>query len=515
MKSNQKAGRMMRVLIAASEVVGFVKTGGLADVVGALGRALHQKGLDVRIIVPLYRQIREQHPLKFTGCKFSVPMGDRMVSGAVWEAKLPGSEVPVLCIEQGSYFERDDAAQGSGIYQYSGPGGAKIDYPDNGERFAFFNRAILAVIHRMGWWPEIIHCNDWQTGLVPVLLRQEADRDPNFTVARRWRTVRSLFTIHNIAYQGNFPPLMMYCARLPGHLFHPEAVEFHGQLSFLKAGLNFADRISTVSPTYALEIQTPWYGMGMEGLLTRRSAVLSGIVNGVDYNEWNPESDHQIPANFGPENVQPGKGVCKAALQKQLGLAVDPRVPVLGMIARMVEQKGFDLMGIALPTALRQGAQFVLLGDGDPWHRRTMEEIAARFPGQVSLNFGFNEPLAHLIEAGSDIYLMPSLYEPSGLNQLYSLKYGTIPVVRATGGLADTIVDATPDNLARESATGFHFGSYQADAFAKAMVRAIQTWRTQPDVWAQLMRTAMTRDWSWNKSADSYQELYRVTSNIR
>jgi starch synthase len=185
------------------------------------------------------------------------------------------------------------------------------------------------------------------------------------------------------------------------------------------------------------------------------------------------------------------------------------------MIARMVEQKGFDLMGIALPTALRQGAQFVLLGDGDPWHRRTMEEIAARFPGQVSLNFGFNEPLAHLIEAGSDIYLMPSLYEPSGLNQLYSLKYGTIPVVRATGGLADTIVDATPDNLARESATGFHFGSYQADAFAKAMVRAIQTWRTQPDVWAQLMRTAMTRDWSWNKSADSYQELYRITSNIR
>ena len=505
----------MRVLIVASEVVGFIKTGGLADVVGALGKALHAKGLDVRIMVPLYRQIREQHHLKFTGCKFSVPMGDRMVQGAVWEAKLPNSEVPVYCIEQGNYFERDDAAQGSGIYQYTGLAGVKIDYPDNGERFAFFNRAILAAIHRMGWWPEVIHANDWQTGLVPVLLRQEGDRDPHFGVARRWRTVRSLFTIHNIAYQGNFPPLMMHCANLPGQLFNHEAVEFHGQLSFLKAGLNFADRINTVSPTYAIEIQTPWYGMGMEGILTRRSSLLSGIVNGVDYHEWDPETDRQLPANFGPDSVQPGKGACKAALQKQLGLSIDPKVPVLGMIARMVEQKGFDLMGAALPAALRLGAQIVLLGDGDPWHRKTMEEIASRYPGQVAITFGFNEPLAHLIEAGSDIYLMPSLYEPSGLNQLYSLKYGTIPVVRATGGLADTIFDATPANLAKGIATGFHFGSYQADAFSKALVRAIHTWRTQPAVWAQLMKTAMTSDWSWSKSADSYQELYRKTAGIR
>lgn len=505
----------MRVLIAASEAVGFVKTGGLADVVGALSRALATRGIDVRIILPLYRQIREQHVLKFTGCKFTVPISDRLMPGAIWETKLPGSDIPVFLVEQGHYFERDDPAQGAGIYQFTGPSGIKSDYNDNGERFSFFNRAILAALHRLGWWPEVIHCNDWQTGLIPVLLRQEADRDSNFAVARRWRTVRTLFTIHNIAYQGNFPPLMMHCARLPSYLFHPEALEFHNQMSFLKGALVFADRISTVSPTYAQEIQTPWYGMGMEGVLTRRTNVLSGIVNGVDYGEWNPEIDKHIPAQFDPETVDSGKPVCKAALQKQFGLKVDPRAPLMGIVARLVEQKGFDILGLALPSALRHGAQLTVLGDGDPWHRRTLEELSQRFPGQISLNFGFNEPLAHLIEAGSDIYLMPSLYEPSGLNQLYSLKYGTIPVVRATGGLADTIVDATPENLAKKTATGFHFGSYQADALGTAMQRAIITYREQPAVWKQLIRTAMTRDWSWDRSADEYVNLYRLTAGIR
>jgi starch synthase len=496
-------GVKKRVLLAASEVVGFAKTGGLADVAGSLPRALARHGCECAVILPLYHCVRNGRiPLSPTGLGLSVPIGSRTVTGSLWRAALPESDVPVYLIEQADYFERDDPAHGRGLYQFTLPGGQKRDYPDNCERFIFFCRAVLESIRLLDFWPDVLHLNDWQTGLVPVYLREV------YRQQSRYANIRTLFTIHNIAYQGQFWHWDMMLTGLDWRLFNYQQLEFYGLLNFLKAGMVFADFISTVSPTYAREIQTPYYSAGLEGVLAERRERLCGIVNGVDYRIWNPATDPHIAMSYDVETVGQRKPRCKAALQRRFGLTEEARTPVVGMVARLVEQKGLDLVGRAAEALLQQGIQFIVLGEGDARYHRMLQDLQTRFPRQVGLVFAFDEPLAHQIEAGADIFLMPSQFEPAGLNQLYSLRYGTVPIVRSVGGLADTIIDCTPQTLAAGTATGFAFLAYTPAVLLETVQRALQLYRQRPAEWLALMRTGMQQDWSWDRSAIQYLELY-------
>jgi starch synthase len=491
-------------------VVGFAKTGGLADVAGALPRALARRGHDCAVILPLYRGARKAGPLEPAGEPFRVAVGGQPVEGRLWRGRLPGADVPAYLVEQNGYFDRDDPARGHGLYQYTDGDGRRRDYADSCARFVFFCRAVLEAVRLLSLWPDVLHCNDWQTGLVPVYLREEYGRYPAPAVRERYRGLRTLFTIHNIAYQGHFWHWDMAVAGLDWRLFNHHQLEFHGGLNFLKAGLVFADYLSTVSPTYAREIQTPYYGCGLQGVLTARRDRLRGIVNGVDYDVWDPASDRRLPANYSADDPGPGKAVCKAALQRRLEMDVDSGAPLLGVVARLAEQKGIDLICRAAPALLAQGAQLAVLGEGEPrWHA-ALRELRQRHPGRVGVVLGFDEGLAHLIEAGADLFLMPSLYEPSGLNQLYSMKYGTPPVVRATGGLADTVTDATPAALEAGTATGFRFAAYSPEALLEAVGRALDLYRHWPEPWGRLVRAAMRQDWSWDRSAADYERLYQT-----
>lgn len=499
----------MRVLLAASEVVGFAKTGGLADVAGSLPRALQRRGHECTVILPLYRSARiGRVPVEPTTHTFFVPIGGRPVAGRLWRSALPGSDVPVYLIEQSGYFERDDPAQGRGLYQYTLPGGRKQDYADNCERFVFFCRAVLEAMRLLNCWPDVLHANDWQTGLLPVFLREVYQRQQVWHPGSAYDRIHTLFTIHNIAYQGIFWHWDLKLTGLDWSLFNYEQLEFHNQLNLLKAGIVFSDVITTVSPSYAREIQTPYYGCGLQGVLAVRNQRLFGIVNGVDYREWDPSSDRYLAAHYDVESVSTGKPHCKAALQRRFQLPEEPRTPLLGVVARLVDQKGIDLVVAAAPTLLEQGVQLAILGEGDPHYHRLLEELRARFPHRMALFLGFDEGLAHQIEAGADLFLMPSLYEPSGLNQLYSMRYGTLPVVRATGGLADTVVDATSEALAEGRATGFSFIPYTPEALRDTVRRALDLYHHQPDQWLQVQRTAMRQDWSWDRSAAEYERLY-------
>jgi starch synthase len=496
-------------LLAASEVVGFAKTGGLADVAGALPVALSRRGHECAVILPLYRCARRNaKPLEPTPHVLRVPVGGRIVEGRLWRSSVPSSDVPAFLVEQNDYYDRDDPTVGRGLYQFAATDGSKKDYPDNCARFVFFCRAVLEALRLLDYWPDVLHANDWQTGLVPVYLREEYGRFPDPAARSRYQRLRTLFTVHNIAYQGVFWQWDMVLAGLDWRLFNPHQLEFHGHLNFLKAGLVFGDLINTVSPTYAREIQTPYYGCGLQGVLLERSDRLFGIVNGVDYRVWDPSHDPHLAAAYSAEAIEPGKLACKADLQRRQGLPKEPRAPLIGMVARLVEQKGLELVARAAPSFLERGAQFVVLGEGDPGYQQMLEDLRRRFPDRVSLTFNFNEALAHRIEAGSDLFLMPSLYEPSGLNQLYSLRYGTLPVVRATGGLADTVVDTTPGTLATNTATGFSFNAYSGDALRDAVLRALALYRDSPGVWRQVMINAMRQDWSWERSAAEYERLY-------
>jgi starch synthase len=503
-------------LLAASEVVGFAKTGGLADVAGALPPALARRGLQCAVILPLYRACRSGvAPLEPTSHVFSVPITGRSVPGRLWRSALPDGDVPVWLVENAGYFERDDPQEGRGIYQTTGPDGTPRDYPDNCERYVFFCRAVLEAIRLTGFWPQVLHANDWQTGLIPVYLREMYDHLWDHPLALHYRRVATLFTIHNIAYQGIFWDLDMPLTGLDWKLFNSQQLEFYGHLNFLKAGLVFSDLISTVSPTYAREIQTPYYGYGLQGVLIERQDRLCGIVNGADYRAWDPATDRHLPAHYDAEHLEPGKAVCKAELQRAQALAMEPRAPLLGVVARLVEQKGIDLILEAAPDFLNRGAQLVLLGAGDPSYHRRLEDLRQRFPDRVRLTFGFNEPLAHRIEAGADMFLMPSFYEPSGLNQLYSMRYGTPPVVRATGGLADTVTDTTPETLAAGTATGFRFAAYGGHALRETVARAIDLYHNDPAAWRQVMLNGMRQDWSWDRSAAEYEKLYRRLAAMR
>lgn len=472
----------MRVLFCAPEVVPLAKTGGLADVAGALPLALAARGVDVRLAMPRYRSVSAA-TAKHLG-NVAVNVGTERVEGAVSEIRLPGSEVPVWLIDQPRYFNRD------GLYGDEGK-----DYPDNLSRFAFFSRAVLEWLGRQSWRPDVMHCHDWQTALIPVIMKVE-----------RSAPAATILTIHNLAYQGLFPPEHFPITGLPSSLYRMQGLEYWGQINLLKGGLYFSDVLTTVSETYAREIQTEEFGAGLDGVLRDRRDDLFGILNGVDYSLWDPGVDTLIAARYSAKDLS-GKRTCKADLQRTFKLPEDPDVPLIGMVTRLADQKGLDLVAAIILQVLQLGVQFVLLGTGDPKYHRLFGELAKTQPSRVGILLGFNNKVAHQIEAGSDIFLMPSRYEPSGLNQLYSLRYGTVPIVRRTGGLADSIVDATHEALQRGTANGFVFEAYEPQALLQTIQRVFQMFKDKRR-WGTLQQTGMRADFSWGRSADRYVELY-------
>ena len=489
----------MKILVATSEAVPFAKTGGLADVCGALPIEIARLGHEISVIMPAYRQVYEAGlTIEPTDVQFSIPIGRRMVPGSLARTYLPGSHVPVYLVEQPDYYHRD------GLYQQGSE-----DYRDNCERFVFFCRAVMESVRLLDLQLDVLHANDWQTGLIPAYLKIEYRHTPGY------ERLASLLTVHNLAYQGTFWHWDMLVTGLDWKYFNWHQMEFFGNLNLLKTGLVFADAINTVSPRYAEEIQSGPLGAGLEGVLQQRRSVLSGIINGVDYRQWDPAVDPHLPMNYGPTDVQQGKARAKAALQTQLGLPQEPRTPLLAFVGRLVDQKGVDLIAAILPDwAQNNEAQWVILGTGDPKHQEAFSNLARRFPNRVAARFEFSEPLAHLIEGGADMFLMPSQFEPCGLSQLYSLKYGTVPVVRATGGLADTITDATDEAIAAGTANGFSFQPYSALSLHEAIKRAHAAYN-RPEVWNKLIATGMSQDWSWATSARQYVQLYeRIVARV-
>ena len=490
----------MNILVASSEVVPFAKTGGLADVCGALPVELARLGHQPTVIMPAYRQIRScGQEIQWTDHQFDVPIGSKIVSGRLLRSHLPDSEVPVYLVEQPEYFDRDQ------LYVEGGE-----DYKDNCERFIFFSRAVMEAIRLLDLQVDVVHANDWQTGLIPALLRIEYDHVAGYG------QIATLMTIHNMAYQGRFWHWDMLLTGLDWKYFNWRQMEFFGSLNLLKTGLIFSDSINTVSPTYAEEIQHAPNGCGLEGVLQSRRDVLSGIINGVDYGIWNPADDSHLPATFDVKTWREGKAACKAELQQQFNLPVAADRPLIGLIGRLADQKGWSLVADVMQRWLtHEDAQWVVLGTGDPHYHQLLSQLAADFPHKLSVQLTFSDELAHRIEAASDMFVMASRYEPCGLNQLYSLRYGAVPVVRSTGGLADTITDATPQAVADQSATGFRFDDFSSEAIEGALHRACHIYRHEPQTWAQLVETGMRQDWSWHASAQRYVELYQQTIDRR
>lgn len=477
----------MHVLMAASELHPFSKTGGLADAVAALAAAVADAGLEVSVVTPRYRAVPEKAPgLRRIGWRFGIPLGPDLVEGEFQVLDL-APRLRVWFVDQPSFFDRP------GIYNER-----QRDYPDNAARFLFLSKAALLLARHHPHPPSLVHAHDWQTGLLPVLLHHARLEDG-------WEQApRSLFTIHNLAYQGSFPNAAWELTNLPASWFHLESASHHGRLNFLKGALSLADALSTVSPQYAREITTPEFGCGLEGLLRRREHDLAGILNGVDYAEWNTAHNPALPHPFDIHHLA-GKAATKAALQEELGLPVRADVPLFANISRLTDQKGCDLILDALEMLLPEAAlQFALLGSGDPVLEARFRDLAVRHPDQVAAAIGFDQPLSHRIEAGSDFYLMPSRFEPCGLNQLYSLRYGSIPVVRATGGLEDSVVDPRED---AERATGIKFHAPEAAALARAIRKALAL-HADPAACAHVRRNGMVADFSWARQAREYLTFY-------
>jgi starch synthase len=479
----------LKVLFVSPEVFPFAKTGGLADVAGSLPKALKRLGCDVRLVMPLYRQVRQgKFPIKKIITDLDIFLGDRRIPTDIYQGELEEG-LPVYFIEREELYDRQN------LY-----GGPKGDYFDNDSRFIFLAEGTLNVARALNFQPDLFHGHDWQTGLIPAYLHFRRVAEPFY------RNTASLFTIHNLAFQGSFPPEILKPARLPEESFSPSGLEFWGKVNLLKAGIVYSQLINTVSRKYSREIQTPEYGYGLEGILSYRKNDLFGIVNGVDYEFWNPETDSHLAANYCPENLS-GKKICKQDLLNQFGLPENRlKYPVLGIISRLTDQKGFDLLAEIMDRLLEQELSLVLLGTGEKKYHRLFLDLARRFPKRIGVRLTFDNALAHKIEAGSDCFLMPSRYEPCGLNQIYSLKYGTIPVVRATGGLEDTITDYDP---ATGKGTGFKFGPYQAEALWAVLRQALTIYKDK-NRWSRLMKNAMAMDFSWGTSAGEYLKLYRL-----
>ena len=475
---------MKKILFASSETHPLIKTGGLADVAGSLPIALAELGQDIRIIMPNYQAIKNCEPGRYL-CTLRVNNCDVNLL----ETRLPDSNVMIWLVDYPPFFN----VPGNPYTDESG-----IPWPNIGDRYALFCRIVVEVAMNrayLDWKPDVVHCNDWQTGLVPALLSLEQHRPA------------SIFTIHNMAYQGVFPSSTYTLLNLPGQLWHPDGLEYHGMLSFIKGGIRYADRITTVSPTYAQEIQTPEFGYGLEGLLAYRRDDLSGIINGIDMSVWNPETDQHIRQTFGVNSL-PAKQQNKTALQQQLGLPVNADQPLFALIGRLVEQKGIDLVLSCLQEMTTLPVQFALLGSGDKSVELKLQDFARLYPNKIAVTIGYNEPLAHLIEAGADIFLMPSRFEPCGLNQMYSQRYGTIPIVRRTGGLADTVVDTLPESLGNGTASGIVFGDAVPAALLEAIKRSLILYADK-GTWKNMQGNAMRKDFSWLNSANQYLRLYR------
>ena len=462
--------------MVSSEAAPLAKTGGLADVVGSLPSALRSFGDEVAVLIPRYGSIDLKGARRVYD-RLAIYLGPERYDASIYQA---AGEYPVYLVDCPPLYDR------KGFY-----GEAGLDYPDNHIRFAVFARAALAVA-RVLFFTEIFHCHDWQSGLVPAYLRTMAAIDPTFL------GVKTLFTIHNLGYQGLFPKSVLAEVALDPGVYRPDGMEFYGQVSYLKGGIAFADFLNTVSPTYAREIQTPEHGFGLDGALRARADVLAGILNGVDYGEWSPEADPLIPANYSAQDLT-GKQVCKQHLIEEFGLAAEAMArPLIGIVSRFASQKGADLIAEVAGQIVAEDTYLVVLGTGDPEYEDIFLRLAEEYPGRVAVRIGFDNRLAHRIEAGADLFLMPSRYEPGGLNQIYSLRYGTVPVVRATGGLDDTI----------EEDTGFKFAEYSGQALLEAVRAAVQAFSGQ-NGWRQMMRRGMEKDFSWKASASAYSALYR------
>src|SRR6202162_1468936 len=481
----------MHIVFAASEGVPFSKTGGLADVVGALPRALSAAGHQVSVYLPLYRQTKLKNA-KTVRKSITIPFDDRyrfcsVVTGG------SHSGVNFYFVEYPPFFDRD------ALY-----GTSAGDYPDNAERFALFSRAVLEASKILGV-PQVFHCHDWQTALVPVMLRTVYAEDPAF------REVGTVFTIHNMGYQGLFPPETLPLLMLPWDLFTMSKMEFFGHVNFLKGALTYSDYVTTVSRKYSQEIQTAEYGFGLEGVLRDRAATVTGILNGVDYDEWSPQADKFIVAKYSPQDLS-GKGKCKQDLLTAFGVKnTDPKVPVMGIVSRFAAQKGFDLIAQIMDRLAREEMIMVVLGSGEKQYEEMFPRLNKQFPNKIALKVAYDNAIAHKIEAGSDMFLMPSKYEPCGLNQIYSLKYGTVPVVRATGGLDDTI---EPWDARSGKGSGFKFTDYNGEALLLTSKEALRAFRDQTS-WQQLMRNGMSKDFSWGASAKEYVRVYERARQVR
>jgi starch synthase len=481
----------MNISFVASEGVPFSKTGGLADVVGALPRALAGLGHHVSVYLPRYRQTKLSDPAVVVR-SVTVPFDDEYRFASVVSG---GSEsgVKFYFVEYPQYFDRD------GLY-----GTSSADYADNAERFALFSRTVLEAAKILGA-PQIFHCHDWQAALVPVLLRTIYADDPAF------KDVGSVFTIHNMGYQGLFPPDTLPLLMLPWDLFTIRKMEFFGQVNFLKGALVYSDYVTTVSKKYSQEIQTAEYGFGLEGVLRDRASTVSGILNGVDYDEWSPQSDKFTAAKFSPQDLS-GKAKDKQDLLAAFGVVnADPKLPVIGIVSRFAAQKGFDLIAQIADRLAREEMIIVALGAGDKTYEEMFQRLNRQFPHKIAVQVAYDNAMAHKIEAGADMFLMPSRYEPCGLNQIYSLKYGTVPIVRATGGLDDTI---EPWDARTGKGTGFKFFEYNGESLLLTIKQALQAFEDQTS-WQALMRNGMTKDFSWNASAREYGKIYERVRQMR
>lgn len=485
------AANRLAVLFVTSEVAPLIKTGGLADVAGSLPAALMHAGADARVLVPGYKQVMEG--VKSKGRLASFPALGEMPASQILAGKLP-SGVPLMIVDCPRLYDRP-----GGPYQDS----SGSDWPDNAVRFgllSYVGAVLSGAASPISWRPRLIHCNDWQTGLAPAYLRfMPGDK------------ARSLITIHNLAYQGVFPPTTGSRLGLPPSSFAPDGVEYYGNMSFLKAGLFYADHVTTVSPNYAREIQQEPLGMGMQGLLAHRAGALTGILNGIDTDAWDPETDPYIHRYYNAVRL-PAKQENKQALQERMGLAVDEKIPLLATIGRFTYQKGLDLLLEIAPDLVRVPAQLAVLGAGDAALQDAFQALARANAGRIAVQIGYDEGLAHQIEAGADIFLMPSRFEPCGLNQMYSQRYGTPPVVHDTGGLHDSVVDCQSVTLADKTATGFLFEPMSRDGFTVAVQRAVEAYYDKK-IWRQLQKNGMARDFSWDASAQRYIALYESLVN--
>ena len=474
---------MARILMVAAEGLPFIKSGGLADVIGSLPNKKNKKGHEVRVIMPLYLKIAQKFHHEFTlEAQFSVSIAYHEVPVNIWSTMR--KDVKFYFVEHKGYFEREEM----------------YGHIDDGERFAYFQKAVIEMCNQLNYFPEIMHCHDWHTGMIPAMCKEGHSFD------ERYRNIRFVYTIHNLAYQGNFGVEMLdSCLGLDYRIYDNGNVRYDGGISFMKSGILYADKVTTVSPTYSQEILTPQYGEHLEMVLNIRKYDLWGITNGIDIEYWDPKNDPEIPYHYNKVNVKKAKGLNKEALQKELGLNVDQNVLLIGVVSRLTWQKGFYLMMEKLSEICAMPIQLAVLGSGEASIEEKMAQLEAGNKGKIAFYKGYNDSLAHRIYGACDLFLMPSLFEPCGISQLISMRYGTLPLVRETGGLKDTV---TPYNEFEKTGNGFSFANYNSDEMLQVMYNAIDVYYNRKEDWKILVRNAMNTDVSWAKSAETYCQLY-------